>query len=62
MFDTFLPAIEVDQLFQYWVTVGSMLINKMQMAVTSIDGVTNLVSATGGLDQEEDDDFEKLQW
>lgn len=39
--------------------VGSELINQMVGAIDGIDGITNLIAATGGLDEEGDDDFRK---
>ena len=37
--------------------VGSEIINKLIGSVDGIEGVTNLTAATGGLDEEEDDDI-----
>ena len=37
--------------------IGSELINQLIGSIGGVEGVTNLTAATGGLDEEEDDDF-----
>ena len=37
--------------------IGSEIINQLIGSVAGIEGITNLTAATGGLDEEEDDDF-----